>query len=43
MMIEKTYNRRQLWKSITAIVMLSVGAICFVFSCVAATIISSKE
>jgi len=43
MMVEKSYMRRQTWKSIISIVMLAVGGICFIFSCVAAMIITSKE
>lgn len=42
-MVEKSYGRRQLWKSVISIVMLTVGGICFMFGCVAAMILMNKE
>ncbi len=43
MNFEKSYNKRQMWKAITAIVLVVVGAGCFALSTVVAMITVGKE
>ena len=40
---EKMKTAKVLWRAITAIVMISAGCACFVLSCVAAMVLSSRE
>ncbi len=40
---ERLKNAKVLWRSITAIVMITAGCACFVLSCVAAMVLSSRE
>ena len=43
MNLERSYGKRQLWKSVLAITMVTAGCGCFVLSCVAAMIVCNKE
>lgn len=43
MNLEKSYGRRQLWKAILSIIMVTAGCGCFILSCVAAMILSGRE
>lgn len=43
MNLERSYNKRHMWKAVIAMVMMGTGAACFVLSCVAAMITINKE
>ncbi len=42
-MIERITSKTLGWHSVTAIVMLVVGAACFILSCIAAMIVAGKD
>ena len=43
MNLERAYSRRQLWKFVTAILMVTAGCACFILSCVASMILCNRE